>query len=583
MATGKSGYLDVTIMPQSVGKVRLFWREDYDEIANYSTITVTDIQGCLEHRIGWAYVSASLTAGSVTILPDTDGGWMFSANEDPNLRSVVSASDWQQPFIPVTSDPIYHNADGTKTVTLTFTLHDVTAPDVGFNGANDQQVSQTVTLTEIPRASSVTVSGSTIGSPLLLTVERANSAFLHTLTYTFGTVTEQIAEQSELISFRWTPPMELCRQIPSAESGVCTVTCDTYSGGKCIGTKTAQVTLTVPYGVALTLSEGWATVAPYNTDTAAEGMDLYIQGYSAAQVTFDPAKIGTDAAYGATPAAFSVRWSGGADDGSHRTGVLTASGSTKIRCVVTDTRGRTMSEVLTINVLPYAKPTLSGIGVYRCTSDGTADDGGTALSVTAVSNISPLDGHNSCLLQAQYCTKAGAYGSRKTLQSGTAAILWAGELTPRESYEVRLTAVDALGNIALCTVVIPTDDAFFHGRQGGRGAAFGKYAEQDDLLEVAWSIRGKQDLAIEGNGAVQGVLSVGGMSIGGRSLLDFLYPVGRVILTDGESDPAELYGGGWELIEEIGGHRTWRRVTSIGYAGAIAGLAIVNQAICSDG
>lgn len=582
MAVGKSGYLDVTVMPQSVGKVRLYWREDYDEINNYSTITVTDLQGYLWHRAAWAYVYASLTADDVTVLPNTNGGWMFSANTDTTLRSVVSASNWQQAFTPVTSAPIYHNADGTKTVTLTFTLHDVIAPDVEFNGANNQQVSQTVTLTEIPRASAVTVSGSTIGSPLLLTVESANSAFLHTLSYTFGAVTEQIAELSSEVSFRWTPPMELCRQIPAAESGICTVTCDTYSGGKCIGSKTAQVTLTVPYGVALTLSEGWATVAPRNTDTAAEGMNLYIQGYSAAQVTFDESKIGTDNAYGATPAAYSVRWSGGTDDGSHCTGVLTAAGSTEIRCVVTDTRGRTMSEVLTVNVLPYAKPTLSGIGVFRCTSDGIADDGGTALSVTAVSTVSSLDGHNSCLLQAQYCTKSGSYGSRRTIQSGTAAVLWAGELSPRESYEVHLTAVDTLGNTALCTVVIPTDDAFFHGRQGGKGAAFGKYAEQDDLLEVAWSIRGKQDLAIEGDGAVKGTLSVGGMVIEGRSLLDFFYPVGRVILTDGETDPADLYGGGWEIIEEIGGHRAWRRVTSYGYAGAVAGLAIVNQAICSE-
>ncbi|MBQ5672017.1 MAG: hypothetical protein IIV43_06655, partial [Oscillospiraceae bacterium] len=124
--------------------------------------------------------------------------------------------------------------------------------------------------------------------------------------------------------------------------------------------------------------------------------------------------------------------------------------------------------------------------------------------------------------------------------------------------------------------------AFFHGRQGGRGAAFGKYAEEDDLLEVAWSIRGKQDLSIEGDGAVKGTLSVGTLQIGGSSLLDFFYPVGRVILTDGVSDPGDLYGGGWEIIEEIGGHRAWRRVTSYGYAGAVAGLAIANQAICSD-
>ena len=46
MAVGKSGYIDITVQPSSVGKVRVHWREDYDSVNNYSTITITDIQGC---------------------------------------------------------------------------------------------------------------------------------------------------------------------------------------------------------------------------------------------------------------------------------------------------------------------------------------------------------------------------------------------------------------------------------------------------------------------------------------------------------------------------------------------------------
>lgn len=582
MAVGKSGYLDVTVMPQSVGKVRVYWREDYDEVGNYSTITVTDLQGYLWHRIAWTYVSVSLTAGDVTVLPNTGGSWMFSANADTTLRSVVSAANIQQQFIPVTGAPIPHNADGTKTVTLTFTLHDVTAADVGFDGTNNLQVSRTVTLTEIPRASSVTADSGIIGSPLLLSLQRANSAFLHTLTYSFGGISGIIAELSSEESLRWTPPIELCAQIPDTDSGICTVTCQTYSGSTLIGTETVEVVLTVPYSVGLTLSEGWASAAPDNAGTAAEGMDIYVQGYSAAQVSFDQTKIDSSSAYGAVPAAFAIEWEGVEDDGTHCTGVLTAAGSTDIRCTVTDTRGRTVSDRLTINVLPYAKPTLSGISIFRCTSDGTADEGGTAVSVSAVCGISGLSGYNNCVMQAQYSTKAGSCGSRKTVPSGTPTVLWAGELSPQQSYEVLLTAVDVLGGRAVCSVVIPTDDVFFHGRQGGKGAAFGKYAEEDDLLEVAWSMRGKKHLSIEGNGAVKGTLSVGKLNIGGRSLLDFLYPVGRIILTDSAADPADLYGGGWEMIEDIGGHHAWRRVTSYGYAGAVAGLAIVNQAICGD-
>ncbi|MBQ3011344.1 MAG: hypothetical protein IJD81_09155 [Oscillospiraceae bacterium] len=553
MTAGKTGYLDVTVMPSSVGRVRVYWREDCHETENYSTLTVTDVQGYLWHRTAWAYVSASLTADGVTVLPDTGGRWMYSAASDTVLRSVVSASDVNQRFTPVTSGPIYHEADGTKSVTVTLTLHDITAPAVSFNGTDNQTAAQVIELTPLPRASSVSGGDGTVGSPVTLTVGRANAAFVHTLTYVFQGVTGVIAERSADTAFLWTPPMELCAAIPAADSGICTVTCHTYSGETLIGTSDVSVTLRVPEDVGLTLFEGWAKAQPHQTG-AAEGMAVYVQGYSAAQVVFDETKIGRDRAYGAEIAGFSVEQGAVTADGGHRTAVFQTAGTAQVRCTVTDTRGRCCTESLAVEVLPYAKPTLSGIEVFRCDSDGTPNDGGYALYVAAVCGFSSLDGQNRCTLEAAYGSAGGSLGTAAALESGSGTVLWAGELSPRQTYTLQLTAVDALGNRAVYTAVIPTDEAFFHGRQGGRGAAFGKYAEADDLLEVAWNLSVAKDLTVAGDAAVGGSLTVGGESLmqviaAAADPLRWM-PVGFVYISSRPTSPAELFGGTWEQLTD---------------------------------
>ena len=76
--------------------------------------------------------------------------------------------------------------------------------------------------------------------------------------------------------------------------------------------------------------------------------------------------------------------------------------------------------------------------------------------------------------------------------------------------------------------------------RGGNGAAFGKYAEQPNALEIsgAWDIRW-----------------------GGRSLLEAVYPVGSIYLSAANTDPAALLGGAWQALgQTIGtGIYAWER------------------------
>jgi hypothetical protein len=64
-------------------------------------------------------------------------------------------------------------------------------------------------------------------------------------------------------------------------------------------------------------------------------------------------------------------------------------------------------------------------------------------------------------------------------------------------------------------------------RPNGRGVAFGKAAETDDLFEIA------EDWAVKS-----------------RGIVDLIYPVGSLYLSVGSTSPAVLFGGTWEQIKD---------------------------------
>lgn len=537
MATGKSGSFDLKVSTYSSGActVRFYWHEDYDIAGNFSRITLTKIGVQPEYHVrdGVYYVSADVTADGVPVA----SFYRITVDGD--------ADAWNTTDINQTSAAIYHDAaTGAKSVTLTATLTgDLFSNDAGWTAGSGTTVSVTVDLTTIPRMSEVSAPNGVIGSALTISVSRKSTAYTHTLTYAFGSASGTIVSGSTAGAISWTPPLALCSQIPNAASGTCTITCLTYDGSTLIGTSTCTMLLTVPNSVGLTVSDGWAVVALYN-EGAVSGFGTYVQGYSKAQVTFDSSKISIANAYGAAIASYSITHNGSTIGSPYRTGVLGTAGAQSIVCTVTDTRGRTVSQTLTITVEAYANPTLSDISIFRCMSNGTAADDGTYLSVTATGNISSVDGENSMTITAAVRTVGGSYGDEAAAESGKTAVLFDGLVSAVQTYEVRLTLTDRLGNTSTFTMVIPTANVFFNGRAGGNGAAFGKYAEEDDLLEVVWNLKTKKNLTVEGTAAVNG------LSIGGKALLDYFMPVGYIYTSSNPTSPAELFGGTWEQLKD---------------------------------
>ena len=385
----------------------------------------------------------------------------------------------------------------------------------GSGSSRDQ--TYTYSLVVDPAKSVVAATSGYMGSPLTISITRYATAFTHTIKYTFGSASGTITTKTSATSIAWTPPMSLCNQIPNAQQGTCTITCETYSGASLVGSSTTTMQLSVPKSVQLEPQAGCAVVSPYNTGTKAAGIATFVQGYSKAEITINTAKISTANSYGATPKSYRVSFQGvSIDTAPYRTGVLTSAGTKQITLYITDTRGRTTSNTVSFTVHQYSTPKLSGISVFRCLSNGTASDEGTYISAKGTGTFSSLGGNNSITLKVRYGLMGGSYGSYSNMSSGTALVFGGGNVLTDKSYSVEMVLTDKLGQGVVYTDYIGTMSVFFKGRDGGAGAAFGKLPERDNVLDIGWDLQTRGDLYIgeAGNKVADFVIEEGTKTVG---------------------------------------------------------------------
>ena len=478
MAQGVSGYFEITATKGFT--VRVFYNETYDTESNRSAVSITDIQiYCKSYPTGYYFTgSASIGSVAVATMDSTKGYHSVYAL----LNNWASMTVKDAPGFPWTQN-VTHNSDGTASVTITLKMTGYTLD--GKGGGNGWTVSgtNTIQLTTIPRASSAAFGSFTIGSSGAITINRASGSFTHNLIVSLGGMDYTIAEGVET-SYQWTPDTETwAPRIPAAKSAECTMTVQTYSGSTLVGEYSGSFTLHVPSLPPL-LSDGFATASYDNTNTAASDIDAFVAGYSSALVTFDAAKI--RAQYDAEIVEQKISCGNlTVNTAPYKTQALFGTSETII-CTVTDSRGYTASGTLVVSLLPYAKPTLKDISVYRCDADGTANKAGQHIYASATLSFAGLDGKNTCTLNAYYRPQSGSYGDPVALTSGEGKIIASG-LSAKVSYMAKIVATDSLGNTsAPYEMLISTDELLFRLLRD-RGSV-GKYPEHERGFDFGWNL-----------------------------------------------------------------------------------------------
>ena len=366
----------------------------------------------------------------------------------------------------------------------------------------DRDKTYSYALYVVPAASTMTFDAFTMGSAGTITVTRSGSSYTHTISYTFGEASGTIVTKSVGTSISWTPPIDLARQIPNATQSTGVLRIDTYSGSTRIGSKEYSFTLYVPASIKPTAA---LAVTLVNDNSVIDGWNVCVKGYSKLSYT-----VTASGAYGATIQSCRFTFAGNTVTGSSGVVAVNSAGTFTPSVKVTDSRGRSVSVTgNSVDVYDYNAPTIAQLSVQRCNAEGTIQNEGTYVCVQGAFHVgASVGGRNGVTAKCRYREIGGSWSNYTAIEDTGAVV--GGSMPATKTYEMEIAATDSIGETKTVYAIIPTAEVALHLRDGGKGAAFGKYAEKE-ALECAW------DAYFDKNAQVDGTLKAGTLETTGAA------------------------------------------------------------------
>ena len=384
-----------------------------------------------------------------------------------------------------------HNGDGEKTVSIQISVA------INYGGYGSSMVAFDLPLPPIQRASDVSASTGTIGSAMTINISRKNSAFKHTVKYSFGSKSGTIATNVGT-SCSWTPPADLATAIPSNTSGLGGITVETYNGSTIIGSKSAQLILNVPASMTPTL--GSITLTDSNTAVK----NLLNTANTFAEIVSDIKVAFNDATgvQGSTITGYHaeiVNKNQSTNSNNGNLGPMKWNGSAQVKAWVTDSRGRSSNAVTTnITVFEYFLPTLTFTAVR-----GDTNQSSDKIVVSRTAKIAPLRIGNTQKNSFKLSFKTAPFGTdtftadtgagvndkvTNTLTNSKATL--SGTFDIGKSYEVYGVLEDALTSSGTVKAPPVSPEKMVMG-MAETAVSFGKFPENTNAVDSDWVFKYK--------------------------------------------------------------------------------------------
>lgn len=448
-----------------------------DTVNNRSTV---NLQARLRTN---GYASVWGVTAPMTI--HVDGGDGENVNASVNIGTNSSLLIFGKDYV------VSHDGDGNKTVNISFKV------DINVGGYGSATVSLSIPLPQIHRASDVSASTGTIGSAMTINISRKNSAFTHTVKYSFGSKSGTIATNVGT-SCSWTPPNDLATVIPNATSGLGGIIVDTYSGSTKIGSKSAQLTLNVP--TSMTPSLGSITLTDSNTavKNLLNTANTFAEIVSDIKVAFNDATgVQGSTITGCHAEIVNKNQSTNANNGN--LGLMKWNGSAQVKAWVTDSRGRSSNAVTTdITVLEYFLPTLTFTAIR-----GDTNQSSDKIVVSRTAKIAPLKIGNVQKNSFKLSFKTAPFGSTTYTADTGAGVndkvtnaltnskaTLSGTFDIGKSYEVYGVLEDALTSSGTVKAPPVSPEKMVMG-MAETAVSFGKYPENTNAVDSDWVFKYK--------------------------------------------------------------------------------------------
>ena len=358
---------------------------------------------------------------------------------------------------------ITHNSNGSRSFTITLGAA-VYGTSVNCKGSG------TFALNTIGRASTLNVSGGTLGVAQTITADRKVSSFTHTLTWECGSYSGTIATKSTATSWSFTPPLELANTATQLFPVGVYFKLTTYNGSTVVGTSDQTVVMKIPTSIKPACTVNITDPTGYSATYGG-----YVQNKSKMKIT-----VTATPAYGSPITGYSIIANGNTySDNPATTGVITASGTNTIIGKATDKRNRTGSATTTINVLAYSSPKIT-FTMHRCDQDGTENMTGSYCKVTYKAVITSLSNKNSKSIKLRYKKTSDTVYTYQMIDMANytqeGSEIFSAE--DGSSYNVQMQAIDSF-ETSTTTAELSTGFSIMHIAASGKGLAIGKISQAD--------------------------------------------------------------------------------------------------------
>jgi hypothetical protein len=418
---------------------------------------------------------------------------------------------------------VSHNADGSKSISVSASF---SCDNTSYYAPRTGSCSGSLTLTTIPRASSISIDSPSIecGNTININGSSASKNFTHKIYATWNGKTSElvtIASGTTTPSFSYTIPTAWEKDLSNSTSGIATFTLETFSGSNSVGSKSVNATIKVRSGVVPSVDSIKITDA--NSVCAGIGQIIQSQSRLKFAITYSGAQ-------GSTVTSVSTKFEGQTYNGSSfTTGTVKGSGSINYTTTIYDSRGRSSQVSGKVTVSAYSSPRLTNVTAKRANSSYVVDEAsGTYALLHFKVGFTSLSNKNVTSFYIQYrasgassWTKINSWDNNYTLEQDYKA----GNLftSTTSTYEIAFGVKDKFMNDYSWQIftVAPTYSLINFGKDGRSLTFFGQDANQKDTLTVLGDIVAPM-------------------------FLNKIFPVGAVYITYDKKNPGTFLGGTWE-------------------------------------
>lgn len=469
-----------------------------------------------------------------------------------DANHTVSCGSGQTVGIADGYTTVSHNSDGSKSISVSASF---SCDNTNYYAPRTGSCSGSLTLTTIPRASSISIDSPSIecGNTININGSSASKNFTHKIYATWNGKTSElvtIASGTTTPSFSYTIPTSWEKDLPNSTSGIATFTLETFSGSNSVGSKSVNATIKVRSGVVPSID----SIKITDANSVCAGIGQIVQSQS--RLNF---AITYSGAQGSTVTSVSTEFEGQTyNNSSFTTGTVQGSGSISYTTTIYDSRGRSSQVSGKVTVSAYSSPSLTNVSAKRANSSYTVDEAsGTYALLHFKVGFTSLTGNNATSFYIQYrasgassWTKINSWDNNYTLEQDYKA----GNLftSTTSTYEIAFGVKDSFMSDYSWKVVTvtPTYTLINFGKDGKSLTFFGQDGNSANTLTI------NGDLAINSvkeNTSSTKLLVANGSTVMYRdwnklvnSIKSAMYPVGSVYITYNNVNPGNFLGGTWE-------------------------------------